>query len=181
MSTKLWSSFLCWNCISGAACYQPPQIWIADNARRNGVQNLGLGVQNRAKRVQNYDPVFYVETTFGGLHVTSPLKFELPIAQEGMVYKIWDSVCKIVQNKYKVVIYFSFSKSVLGGPVTCTYPLATLYKTWKSQGILVYLEKWCNFDLDKEILWDFSLSGKHGKFGKFCWSGTRVGENFPDR
>ncbi len=48
-------------------------------------------------------------------------KFELPIAQEGMVYKIWDSEYKIVQNKYKIMIYFSFSKSVLGGPVTCTY------------------------------------------------------------
>ncbi len=32
-----------------------------------------------------------------------------------MVYKIWDSVYKIVQNKYKIVIYFSFSKSVFGG------------------------------------------------------------------
>ncbi len=42
-------------------------------------------------------------------------KFELPIAQEGMVYKIWESVYKIVQNKYKIMIYFSFSKSVLGG------------------------------------------------------------------
>ncbi len=35
-------------------------------------------------------------------------KFELPIAQEGTVYKI-------VQNKYKIMMYFSFSKSVLGG------------------------------------------------------------------
>ncbi len=50
----------------------------------------------------------------------APPKFELPIAQEGMVYKIWDSVYKIVKNKYKIMIYFSFSKSVLGGPVTCT-------------------------------------------------------------
>ncbi len=47
-------------------------------------------------------------------------KFKLPIAQEGRVYKIWDLVYKIVQNKYKIMIYFSFSKSVLGGPVTCT-------------------------------------------------------------
>ncbi len=31
-----------------------------------------------------------------------------------MVYKIWDSVYEIVQNKYKILIYFSFSKSVLG-------------------------------------------------------------------
>ncbi len=42
-------------------------------------------------------------------------KFELLIAQEGMMYKIWDSVYKIEQNKYKIMIYFSFSKSVLGG------------------------------------------------------------------
>ncbi len=41
-------------------------------------------------------------------------KFELPIAQEGMVYKIWALVYKIVQNKYKIMIYFSFSKCVLG-------------------------------------------------------------------
>ncbi len=32
-----------------------------------------------------------------------------------MVYKIWDSVYKIVQNKYKIMIYFSFTKSVFGG------------------------------------------------------------------
>ncbi len=32
-----------------------------------------------------------------------------------MAYKIWDSVYKIVQNKYKIMIYFSFLKSVLGG------------------------------------------------------------------
>ncbi len=49
----------------------------------------------------------------------APRKFELLITQERMVYKIWDSVYKIVQN-YKIIIYFSFSKSVLGGPVTCT-------------------------------------------------------------
>ncbi len=44
-----------------------------------------------------------------------PPKFELPIAQEGMAYKIWDSVYKIVQNKYKIMVHFSFSKFVLGG------------------------------------------------------------------
>ncbi len=44
----------------------------------------------------------------------APSKFQLPIAQEGMVYKICDSVYKIVQNKYKIMLYFSFSKSVLG-------------------------------------------------------------------
>ncbi len=31
-----------------------------------------------------------------------------------VVYKIWDLVYKIVQNKYKIMIYFSFSKSVRG-------------------------------------------------------------------
>ncbi len=43
-------------------------------------------------------------------------KFELPIAQEGMVYKIWDSVYKIVQNNdILFVLEIRF-----GGPVTCT-------------------------------------------------------------
>ncbi len=66
------------------------------------------------KIVQNDDPVSYVENAFGVTHVTSPIpKFQLPIVQEGMVYKIWDSVYKIVQNKYKIMIYFSFLKSVL--------------------------------------------------------------------
>ncbi len=75
------------------------------------------------KIVQNYDPVFYVEITFEGAACHQPPKFQLPIAQEGMVYTIWDSVYKIVQNKYKIMIYFSFSKSVLvgGGLVTCTF------------------------------------------------------------
>ncbi len=35
--------------LEGAACYQPPQIWIADSAIGNGVQNFGLGVQNCTK------------------------------------------------------------------------------------------------------------------------------------
>ncbi len=42
-------------------------------------------------------------------------KFELGIAQEVRVYKIWDLVYKIVQNKYKIMTFFSFSKSVWGG------------------------------------------------------------------
>ncbi len=41
----------------------------------------------------------------GGAACQQPPKFELPIAQEGMVYKICDSVYKIVQNKYKIMIY----------------------------------------------------------------------------
>ncbi len=66
MSTKLWSSFLCWNCISEAACYQPPQIWITDSTRGNGVQNFGLDVQNCTKLVQNYDILFVLEIRFKG-------------------------------------------------------------------------------------------------------------------
>ncbi len=58
-----------------------------------------------------------------------PPKFELPIAQEGMVYKIWDSLYKIVQNKYKIIIYFSFSKSIWGGAVTCTFG-----SSWTKEG-----------------------------------------------
>ncbi len=58
---------------------------------------------------------FMLRLHLGGLHVTSPPKFELPIAQEGVMYKIWDSMYKIVQNKYKIMVYFSFSKSVWGG------------------------------------------------------------------
>ncbi len=49
-----------------------PKIWIADSGRRKGVQNLGLGVQNCTKWVQNYDPVFYVEDAFRGLHGSNP-------------------------------------------------------------------------------------------------------------
>ncbi len=74
------------------------QILIADSTRGNGVQNFGIGVDNCTKLVQNYDPAFYVETAFGGgASCPQPLKFELPIAQEGMVYKI-------VQN-YDPVFY----------------------------------------------------------------------------
>ncbi len=40
----------------------------------------------------------------GGLHFTSTPKFELRIAQEGKVYKIWNLMYKIVQNEYKIMI-----------------------------------------------------------------------------
>ncbi len=98
-------------------CMSPAsKIWIADSARKKGVQNLGfgvknfglgvpdlvLGVQSCTKWVQNYDPFFYVETAFGGLHVTSPLKFELPIAQDGMVYKIWTRCTKLYKISTKL-------------------------------------------------------------------------------
>ncbi len=63
------------------------------------------------------------------MHVISSFpKFELRIAQEIRAYKIWDLVYKIVQNKYKIMIYFSLSKSVLGGPVTCTSANASFKK-----------------------------------------------------
>ncbi len=74
-------------------------------------------VQNEYKIMTQF---FMLKLHLGRLHVTSPPKFELPIAQEGMAYKIWDSVYKIVKNKYKIMVYFSFSKSVLRGPMTCT-------------------------------------------------------------
>ncbi len=75
MSTRLWSSFLCWSCIWGMHVSNPhSKIWIADSARRKNVLNFGRCVQNCTKWVQNYDPVFYLETAFrgGGLHVTRP-------------------------------------------------------------------------------------------------------------
>ncbi len=107
----------------GAAFHQHPQIWIAHSARRNGVYNLELDVQNCTKWVQNYDLVLYVETAFGAVAVChQPPKFELSIAQEGVVYKIWDSVYKIwdsvykiVQNEYKIMIQFFMFKLHLGG------------------------------------------------------------------
>ncbi len=63
------------------------------------------------KIVQNYNPVFYVETALGGGAVClRPPKFGLGIADEERVYKIWDLVYKIVQNKYKIMIRGSFQK-----------------------------------------------------------------------
>ncbi len=55
-----------------------------------------------------------------GAACLQPSKFELRIAEEGKVYKMWDLVYKIVQNKYKIMIYFSFSNSVLEWPVKRT-------------------------------------------------------------
>ncbi len=52
--------------------------------------------------------------------LTPTPKFELRLSEVGRMYKIWNLVYKIVQNEYKIMIYFSFSKSVLMGPVTCT-------------------------------------------------------------
>ncbi len=63
---------------------------------------------------------FTLKLHWGGDCMSPAPKFELPIRQEGMVYKIWNSVYKIVQNKYKIMVYSSFSKSGWGGAVTCT-------------------------------------------------------------
>ncbi len=41
------------------------KIWIADSARKKGVQNLGLGVQNCIKWVQNFDILFVLEIRLG--------------------------------------------------------------------------------------------------------------------
>ncbi len=51
---------------------QPPKFEFADSARGNGAQNLGLDVQNCTKWVQNYDPVFCVETALGGAACHQP-------------------------------------------------------------------------------------------------------------
>ncbi len=112
-----------------------PQIWIAESARRKDVENLGLDVQNCAKWVQNYDPVFYVETAFGGgMHVSAPTpKFKLWLAEEERMYKI-------VQNEYKIMIQLFMLKLHLEGG--CTFPTPTpkfelrlavggrMYKIW---------------------------------------------------
>ncbi len=61
-------------------------------------------------------PFFMLKLHLGeGAGCHQPLKSELRIAQERRVYKIWDLVHKIVQNKYKIMKYFSFSKSFWGG------------------------------------------------------------------
>ncbi len=74
------------------------QIWIADSGRK--------GVQNCTKWVQNYDPVFYLETAFRRATCLQPSKLELRITEEGRVYKIWDFMYKIVLNEYKIMIQF---------------------------------------------------------------------------
>ncbi len=81
-----------------------PQIWIADSARGNGVQNLVLGVQNEFKIMIQ----FLCWKLIWEAACLQPSKFELRTAQKGRVYKIWDVMHKIVQNKYKIMIYFSF-------------------------------------------------------------------------
>ncbi len=42
-------------------------------------------------------------------------EFELGIARERRVYKIWDSVYKIVRNEFKIMIQFFMVKLHLGG------------------------------------------------------------------
>ncbi len=108
LSTKLWSSFLSWNCISGGCISPAPQMWIADSARRKDVQNLGLGVQNCTKWVQNYDTVFYVETAFGGCMSPTPTpKFKLLLAEGGRIYKIFGAWCTKLY-KMSTKLWYSF-------------------------------------------------------------------------
>ncbi len=89
----------------------PPRIWIAYSTRRNGVQNLELGVQNCTKLWSSFLCWNYI----WGAACHQPPKFEFPIAQEGMVYQIWDSVYKIIQHEYKIMIRFFMLKLHLGG------------------------------------------------------------------
>ncbi len=64
-------------------------------------------VQNEYKIMIQF---FMLKLHLGGAPCHQSPKFELPIAQEGMVYKIWDSVYKIVQNEYKIGIQFFMFK-----------------------------------------------------------------------
>ncbi len=57
---------------------------------------------------------FILKLHFGGLHFTNSPKFELRIPQEGMVYKIWNLMYKIVQNEYKIMIQFFMLKLHFG-------------------------------------------------------------------
>ncbi len=72
-------------------------------------------VQNEYKIMIQF---FIFKVHLRRLHVSDtppPLKFELQIAEQEKVYKNWDFGNKTVQNKYKIMMYFSLSKSVLGG------------------------------------------------------------------
>ncbi len=83
-----------------------PKIWITVSWRRKGVQNLVLGVQNEYKIMIQF---YMFKQHWGGCMSSTLLltpKFELPIAQEGKVYKIWFLMYKIVQNEYKIMIQF---------------------------------------------------------------------------
>ncbi len=102
ISTKLWSSSLCWNCIwlGGGSCCMSPTHPNLDSGRRKGVQNC-------TKRVQNYNPVFYLETAFGWLLVTSPQIWIADSARRKDVQNLGLSVqnCpKLLQN-YDRVFY----------------------------------------------------------------------------
>ncbi len=131
MSTKLWSIFFFIKTAFGGegGCMSPtPQILIADSSRRKGVQNLGLSVQN-------YNLVFYIETAFGGTACHQPSQIWIAdSARRNGVQNLGLGV----QNKHKIMIYFSFSKSVGGGggAVTCTY----IYKIVKTQNCLFRYE-----------------------------------------
>ncbi len=83
---------------------------------------------------------FMLKLHLGGCMSPAP-KFVLPITQEGMVYKIWDVVYKIVQNEYKIMIHFFMLKLHLGGGLHVTNPSnlncryaqeGMVYKIWDS-------------------------------------------------
>ncbi len=79
---------------------------------------------------------FYVEIAFrgGGAACPHPLKFELRIAQEGRVYKIWDLVYKIIQNEQKIMIQFFILNLHLG----CCMSPAPKFELRKAQEGRVY-------------------------------------------
>ncbi len=123
MSTKLWSSFLCWNCISGCCISPTLQIWIADSGRKKSVQNTKFGTWC-TKWVQNYNPVFYVGTAFGrgGGCISQAPQIWIADSARKKVYKIWDLVNKIVQIEYKIMIHFFYVESRFGA-AACQQPL----------------------------------------------------------
>ncbi len=106
------------------------KIWIAVIWRRKDVQIWDLVY----KILQNYDPFFYVETAIGWVTCPQPHKFELRIGHEGRVYKIWNSMYKIVQNEYKIMIQFFMLKLHLGG---CLSPAPQI---WIADGAK---REWC--------------------------------------
>ncbi len=83
---------------------------------------------------------FMLKLYWGVASCHQPPKIELPIAQKGMVYKIWDSVYKIVQNECKIMIQFFMLKLHLGCCMSpapkFVLPVAQegmVYKIWDSK------------------------------------------------
>ncbi len=70
---------------------QPPEMQFQDTKLRH---NFVLNLYNFVHQVP----------------LAPPPKFELTIAQEGKVYKIWNFMYKIVQNENKIMIQFLILK-----------------------------------------------------------------------